>query len=256
MKPHWQRLVGISSLLAALTIWSAPGIEGMQGSATTAQPPPGGWTAAAWRSMSPAEKLRSHLFDKYKSHRRVFEKGGRLSSFGDDIIPLGGRPALPSTTAKIREMACRADFIFSGTALSRKSMPIEDGTFLFSDYQFKVDRVVRSARPLSQGDVVVVTRPGGEVTGPGPAASSYRADFPRLPVGQPLLLMVVEIPGDSGFETRDALGAFTLLRGQAKTLIELPTAETDLSKAGIPITQLFDLLNNVDCSGGGETNGR
>src|SRR5437016_3674184 len=64
----------------------------------------------------------------------------------------------------LQRQAANADVIVMGRPLSERSLPIEDRTFLFTEYAVRVDRVISCDRHnVATGDVITVSRGGGEL---------------------------------------------------------------------------------------------
>lgn len=65
----------------------------------------------------------------------------------------------------LRYMTCQADLIAVGTVKSKNSQLIEEGTFVFTDYDVDVEEVLKNntSAPVQPGSSTSVTWPGGAI---------------------------------------------------------------------------------------------
>lgn len=146
--------------------------------------------------MTPRQRYHSEQFSKYRRHTRLLDQKTSVTISADRT---GGPPRLIDDV--LRELTCTAGAVFTGRASSAASNPIADGTFLFTDYEVLIDRIVRmpDAEKFRQPSTfVVVTRPGGMVLVDGDAVSATVSDFPFLSMGRPYLFFALHCFGMSG----------------------------------------------------------
>jgi hypothetical protein len=130
-------------------------------------------------------------------------------------------------------------------------MPIEDGTFIFSDYTVVAGTVYKSKRRIGLNQPITFTRPGGEIKTDGIHARSDLSEYPMLEIGQEYLFFVSHVPTTSAYMTNESTGVFALKKGQATALSNLPTESLNLATTGLPAGKLLDVMNNISCSGNG-----
>lgn len=230
---------------------------GLQQQAVGQQPaqPPKDRTTQIQADMNPRQRYHSQQFAKYRTQTRLLDqkRSVRIS------VDRTGGPPRPVDDI-LRELTCAADAVFTASAHSIASMPIDDGTFLFSDYEVVIDRTFRMPDIDKSPRPGIVTRPGGMwlFRDDGAKVSAMASGFPFLGAGRPYLFFTKYLPVTRTFKTEEPRGVFDLgtwnLRGDlagqtanAKSLVSISTTSGDLSETGINRDDLFQKLSDVSC---------
>lgn len=124
---------------------------------------------------------------------------------------VGGASVDPS--AWLQELVANSTAIVVGRPYNRVSALTAEQTFVFSDYEFQIEKVLKdSGKHISTSSQIVVTRPGGAIDyGP----KSFRAidpEFQLFHLGERYLLFLTRLP-DSGTYKVTAARAFHLEGG-------------------------------------------
>jgi hypothetical protein len=179
------------------------------------------------------EKQKAHakLYKEYskdgrKSLRTLASAGG-VGEVGGDVMP--GIPILtPGPTSFdldefLKGSVRDADAVIVGSVKSKTSMFNEEETFVFTDYQFNVEEVLKnnSASPLSLGAEVIVTRPGGAVVlGNGRLVRVGNRNLHPFAVDGRYVLFLKYIPETGAYSAFNNRGAFRILDGQLYKLTD------------------------------------
>ncbi len=155
-----QRLASGLIVVAATAALAAQGVNwNLSGGAPPAMPI-GDRTKSLLAVLTPAQRYHSTLFRQYT------HPGNPITETLQSIA-MQFEPEISGTLdALLRERICTgAGSAFEGTALSAESHPIDDGSFLFTDYALRVTKVFREPphRRLRPGDSIVVGAPGGQM---------------------------------------------------------------------------------------------
>jgi hypothetical protein len=173
------------------------------------------------------------MTEKQRQHSKLFGKYGdvthgkkltELSLSGDvDVLREKGDEILTqssylSITDYLSLLACHADAIVVGVVENKSSQLIDDGTFLFTDYSFRPQEVLKDNGydPLQVDFEITVTRIGGLATLNGHTVRAVDETQKSLRAGSRYLLFLRYIPatrayrsmgttsGDDSFELVDA----------------------------------------------------
>ncbi len=161
------------------------------------------------------------MSDKQKKHSKIFKgfkdvTGGKklrdLAGERGDVevtMPIGDVQAPRSANINqylnkyLNEVSCKADAVLIGTVTSKTSQLIEDGTFTFTDYEVRVEEVLKnnSTSPISSANTITVTRSGGAVklNGHTIRAIDYRNE--SLAPGSRYLLFLQFIPETGAYQS-------------------------------------------------------
>ena len=159
--------------------------------------------------LTPAQRQHSLLYPEFgdggRTHildmkRSVLRKGTAVGGF-------------PFTKARplheiLAELVCESDAVLRGTVVARASFPTANGSFLFSDYTVRVDRVFRYRSGSLAPPEVIVTRAGGAVVVDGVAVEARTDEFPMLAVGGSYILAGMLVPQTGAIHTRRPTGTF------------------------------------------------
>lgn len=131
---------------------------------------------------------------------------------GKESALLFGTETQPIAQEFMTRMACRADAILLGTPTSRASHLTDDETFVYSQYEFHVKRVVKdnvnSAVILNER--IPVTRPGGLVKVEDQIIRVEDRNFEQLRPGRVYLLFLRFVPAAAGYMMSEVDGDMLL----------------------------------------------
>jgi hypothetical protein len=202
-------------------------------------------TTAILDRMDPVTRFHSRQYETFKTHERIVDRKTTVHVIADEV----GVMNPPSREDIVRRLTCTAAAVFTGTVLSSASFPTDDGTFLFSDYQVRIDDVLKMPAPEAQrhrADTVVVNRPGGRIVVEGTPIEAWASLFPALKASTQYVFFVTYHATTRTFQTDEARGVFEIAGGSARTPIPTYTKEGDLAKTGTPVNQLFQLIRQTN----------
>jgi hypothetical protein len=157
------------------------------------------------------------MTEKQKKHSKLFKGYGRVTKgkklrelvaeTGEvNISVLVGDKRLPRTfdlNQHIRQMVCEADAVLIGEVKARESQIIEEGTFVFSDYEVTVAEVIKdnSSASIQTASDITVTRIGGSVTLDGHKVKTLDHSQRPLNVGERYLFFLKFDAGSSSYRS-------------------------------------------------------
>jgi hypothetical protein len=179
----------------------------------------------------PTQVTRGVMTDKQRRHSKEFE--GReiqgLDSendldFGVDIDPeprpLPGKPKINNADDYLRALACAetADAIVVGTIISRASQLTENGRFVFTDYDVKIQDVLKRALLSASQNIeqITITVPGGAVKLDGHVlVVRIRREQP-FRIGDQYILFLRRLKGADSFMPASDRGVFAIEENKVK----------------------------------------
>jgi hypothetical protein len=105
-------------------------------------------------------------------------------------------PSYPDRT--LLSVTCSATDVLIGTPIDSETNLIEDGTFLYTDYHFNVQSVIKGG--TQEGSTIIVTRPGGETTLNGHSVKTNVTGFPLFTPSKKYLLFLHLIPESKTYQ--------------------------------------------------------
>jgi hypothetical protein len=143
----------------------------------------------------------------------------------------------------LNELTCRADAVVIGKVQAKSSQLIEEGTFVFTDYEILVEAVLKS--PLSQinqNGSITVTRVGGTVGLNGHIVRAIDHRQEPLAVGGEYLLYLRSISTTGSFQAfgdSASEDTFQITGGKIKQTSEkaLPLGRRQTADLGSFMTQ-------------------
>jgi hypothetical protein len=186
-------------------------------------------TSISQEEITPIKE--GEMTEKQKKHSKIFKRfegatGGRklrdlVAERGDiEVREDVGTTFMPRSfnlRQYLQDLTCQADAVVVGTVKSKSSQLIEEGTFVFTDYELVAEEVLKNnvAVPIRQNNDITITRPGGAVklNGHTIRAIDYRSE--PLEVGERYLLYLKFIPATGAYRHfRNSMSDDTLhLRG-------------------------------------------
>lgn len=156
--------------------------------------------------MTAKQKKHSKIFKGYKDRAKLHDL---IAGKGDvEVIQRVGNIRTPMSfnlKTYLQELSCKADAIIVGTVKSNASQFNEDGTFIFTDYEFTPEEVLKNnaTTSINLNTNITVTRTGGAVKLKGHTARAI--DYRQMPliVGEQYLLFVKYIPETGAYQSLD-----------------------------------------------------
>lgn len=115
---------------------------------------------------------------------------------------------LPANSSPVVQMqVANSNLIVLGTPLTEHSLPIQDHTFLFTEYSVRVDKVISAGTTsVSAGQTILVTRGGGSMVVDGVLIKAIEPGFDQVALNNQYIFMLRSIPQTDAFR---ALGSAT-----------------------------------------------
>ena len=156
--------------------------------------------------MTEKQKKHSKLFGDFglaaqgkKLRELVVERGDvyLVATVGNVITPR-------SFNLKdfLHNLTCQADAVVIGTVKSKASQIIEEGTFVFTDYELTVTDVLKNnpAAPIVPTNIITYTSPGGAVESNGHVIRAVNRSRDPLQIGENYLLYLKFIPETGAYK--------------------------------------------------------
>jgi hypothetical protein len=137
----------------------------------------------------------------------------------DPMVRVGGLD--PGPRAWLHVEAANANLIAIGRPLKRESSLVPDRSFVFTDYEFKVETIIKGYGPIYEGRQIVVTRPGGSLQIDGREFRAIEPQLPQFELNHRYLLFLRGIPDTNTFLVQVG-AAFHLEDGQISSMRAKP----------------------------------
>ena len=180
--------------------------------------------------LSARQIEHSKLYRDYRGMGKLRDLAMQQSSPTAGVTIFPGTPELSvapkpeSGGGSLDELAATADAIVIGSVTDKTSQLTENGTFIFTDYQLRVEQVLKAnpeAGANPHGDITV-TRPGGKVLLEGRVLEARDRSFNPLAAGERYLLFLKYIPATGAYRAVSYKGSFDIGSGKVKALTEAP----------------------------------
>jgi hypothetical protein len=199
----------LASLLITVAITSAAGATLKSGTPRT--------TALAQDGeLSRKQKEHGKLYKGYGAgedlRERVKKRGGDVEIVETQPIPF----ELESRPPFLDAIACDADAVVIGVLQDESpSQLTEGGEFVYTDYSLAVEEVIKdnAAVRVEPGQVVTVSRPGGEVKFDGKTIRAVDESFTPFALRGRYVLFLRFVPSTGGYRAF-ANGSFRLKNGE------------------------------------------
>lgn len=156
--------------------------------------------------MTGKQKKHSKIFGRFEAYTRGKKLRELVAERGDVyvIVPNGDvqLPASFNLHDFFLNLTCQADAVIIGTVKSKTSQIIEEGTFVFTDYELIVTDVLKNnvAAPIELNGSITYTSPGGAVELNGHVIRAVQRGRRPLQVGEDYLLYLKFIPETGAFK--------------------------------------------------------
>lgn len=179
--------------------------------------------------MTGKQKEHSKLYkgEQYRSKKKIkdlldAQPKGLLVKVGRPLQ--GGDPAAPPFNFQkfMSRLSCSADAIVIGTVKSKSSNLTEDEDFIFTDYEIKVDEVLKNnpAAPIIPLNDITITRPGGSILFGNKLAEAIDVSFKPLELEQHYVLFLKFIPSTGAYKAVDSKSSYQILGDKLSKLTE------------------------------------
>jgi hypothetical protein len=200
--------------------------------------------------MTERERAAGRLFARYRMEGAGLLMGRSVFITAHEGV--ASSPVRPSLADRYGPAFCRAGAVVIGRVVAARSHPIEDGTFLFTDYQMVPSEIFRNPRKpaLLTGRSVSVYRPGGSLTLGGTPLFATRWDLPGLTVGKDYLLFLTYTSDLDALLSTESEDVFEVANGVATTLRPVALAGATTSRPEVGLSRLRQLFNSQYCRQG------
>lgn len=203
--------------------------------------------------------------DKQKKHSKIYKgtswytKGKKIKDLISDkgdlnisapLLDFIKRPT-PPFNEFLRQQTCGADAVVLGVVNNKNSQLIEDGTFIFTDYDISVREVLKDnqAAPVRQGDEITVTRLGGAIKLNGHIVRATDPSMGPLRVGETYLLYLKFLPDTGAYRpvARSVAEDTFHIKGEKISQVSLklwPFGERAAGDAAPFLTEAHNALNS------------
>lgn len=186
------------------------------------------------RSAAQSQKLKDSYLDEKLA--QFYEVYNSVYSFEDRIMQLekanGGRKPneieivkdtetggylvgtpdsqqMANKSALLQMQVANADLIIMGVPVKSRTLPIRNRSFLFTEYEVRVDRTITADQHyVIPGDAVIVSRGGGELVVDGVLVKAIEPAFTEFQLNKQYIFMLRAVPGT---DTYRALGSGTFV---------------------------------------------
>jgi hypothetical protein len=129
-------------------------------------------------------------------------------------------PAPPAGISKeLLVGVANADLIIKGIPLQRRSLPIADRSFLYSQYAVRVTQVLSPNAVVSAGEIILVARPGGTLWVNNAFVRAIDPGLQLFKLNSPYYFILRQVPGTNAYRALGS-GTFALEDGQVRQASE------------------------------------
>jgi hypothetical protein len=156
--------------------------------------------------MTEKQKKHSKIFGRFEAYTQGKKLRELVDESGDVyvIVPVGNVITPPSLNLKefLHNMTCEADAVIIGTVQRKASQIIEEGTFVFSDYELTVTEVLKNniAAPIEPSGNITYTSAGGAIELNGHTVRAVQQGSRPLQVGENYLLYLKFLPDTGAYK--------------------------------------------------------
>lgn len=164
------------------------------------------------------QKEHSKLYREYsRGQKNIPEQlasgmPGVLIKVGPPLEGVTRNPTSLSLQDFLIKLACDSDAVVIGRVKNKSSQMTENEDFVFTDYQFTVDEVLKDyiADHIIPQTEISVTRPGGRIQIKGKIVQAIDVSFMPLSEGKRYLLFLHRIPITGAYKAVSSLSSFEL----------------------------------------------
>lgn len=180
--------------------------------------------------------------------KEIKDLGIGLGVVGDIIDIPEAQVITPSELLK--SLSCKSDAVVIGYPTTRTARLSEDETFIYTEYQFSVEEVIKnnSASPIAVNSDIQITRPGGVIKLDNRKITAIDELYEPLQTKKKYLLFLKFVPTAKGYMVADSEGDF-LLEGNSFRKLSKKMVPDELRKGDNSSLLLGNVRNSVvtDC---------
>ncbi len=153
---------------------------------------------------------------RYAKERK--SQGEVTVSIGIPMFPTVGLQ--PSAREVLRNLSCEADAVVLGSVENKESHLTEDETWIYTEYDFLVDEIIKDNLALSivLNDKIKITRPGGLIKLDNQVVRVQDRLYEQLKKNKKYLLFLKFVPSTQGYLVSNVKGDFVLEGKRLKSL--------------------------------------
>ena len=175
--------------------------------------------------LTEKQKRHSKLYKEYRRDKKIPEQAAETNfDFGmtwGTGFP-GESPGVtpPTFSERITNLSCDADAIVVGEVTSKSSQLIEDQDFIFTDYELKVEEVIKNnaSDQITPKAEITVTGPGGKIQINNRIVEAIDLSLPPLIVGERYLLFLKSTSIAGGYKAVNKESRFHLTNDGVETI--------------------------------------
>lgn len=183
-------------------------------------------TSSKKEDPTPLQEMTERQRQHSKLYRRASRKDLRKTKesvqvvFTTPFIEPDDEKTPPTIEELLQRTTCAAEAIVIGIVENKTSQFTEDGGFVFTDYDVRVQEVLKNnARmPVQQNGTLILTRPGGAVTFDGKTVNIIDKSFEPLVSGNSYLLFLRQISSTGGYQAVDSDSSYQLEQNKVRRL--------------------------------------
>lgn len=175
--------------------------------------------------MTQKQREHSKLYRRYDTGRKIAdllqtEKGdvwlSRLSPLGADL----SNGVLPTLADEVKQIICSADVVVLGVVRSKLSQITEDGSFVFTDYGFSIQEILKdnNSSPINPHQEITISRPGGTISINGRIVRALDESFQPLKIGSRYVLFLHSVPNADAYSSIESGESFEIFGDKLKSL--------------------------------------
>lgn len=172
------------------------------------------------------------LTERQKEHSKLYEADERKEKIRDVLMKRPGELVLHnivcfSVSPKplppvVNELAEKADAVVSASFVSKTSQITAGGTYVFTDYELRLEEVFKDnrSRPLKPEATITVTRNCGKVLLNGQIVRFTSTAFKPFLPGRRYVLFLSYLPSTGAYSAVDANSSFDITDTRVESLNE------------------------------------
>jgi hypothetical protein len=161
----------------------------------------------------------------------------------DEGFPMGIAPSVfpPGSSPQVWGQVMNSDLTVIGTPVKARSLPTENRTFAFTEYEVRVEKVIAADQNrVLPGDTIIVSRGGGELTVDKVLIKAIEPAFSEFLLNQSYILMLHSIPKTTTYQAL-ASGTYAVRDGEV-------SRTSTLEKGRPPKKGLADFIADVNAA--------
>lgn len=204
------------------------------------------------------QKEHSKLYDDLNPRGKIRDLLQKQDELIVNLVPSLQYLSPEGESPIISQLAERADTIVIGSITSKSSQITSTGTFVFTDYSFRIEEVLKgidAVTPKPQS-TITVTRPGGKVLLNGRVVTFNDYGFQPLRAGRRYLLFLKYLPATGAYQAVNQKGrsfdisSFDISGTKVKTLSDEAQTQDFEKDLGAFITSVKVAIEHARKNGG------